>query len=271
MADTERTKEVEWAKLSWRKVQEVQRTRNPVVLIPLGCVETQGPYTPVGMEFLLADRLAREVAARTGALALPAVPYGNSDNFYRIPGTIFIRPEVLMGLYEDILRSVYRARFDHALFIAYHIPNQWVLERAARKVREDTGLLCAWVNPGALAARYLPELFADPKRARGHGAEPGISLAQYLWPDTTDMTGAEAGAVLPEFRGYELQGGVTMHQGFPVEMPINWEELYPATGGYGDPTLGGPEQGKAMFERLVAHLVGVVQKFAAMDTRAPVP
>jgi creatinine amidohydrolase len=263
--------QVEWAKMNWRQVRDAAKTRNPVVLVPLGCVETQGPHTPVGMEFLLADRLAKDVAQRTGSVMIPAMPFGNSDNFYRIPGTIFIRPEVLLGLYEDIFRSILRAGFDHVLFIAYHIPNQWILERAVRLVREDTGLLCAWTNPGALAARYVPELFADPKAARGHGAEPGISIMRYLFPDAVDMTGAQARAPLTEFRGFDLQGGTPLHNGYPVEMPLNWEELYPETGGSGDPTTGGPDKGEIIFGKIVEHLVGIVEKFKKMDTRAVAP
>lgn len=134
----------------------------------------------------MAEALAKEVARRTGSVALPAIPYGNSDDFVNIPGTIFVRPETLTMLYEDVYRSILRAGFTHVMFLAYHIPNQWVIERVARKVREETGVLCAWVNPGALTATYLKDFFADPTEARGHGAEPGISLMRFLVPDAVD-------------------------------------------------------------------------------------
>lgn len=256
----------EWEKMTWREVRDRATEARAVVLIPLGCVEPQGPHTPLGMEFLMADALSKEVARRTESISLPAVPFGNSDDFVNIPGTIFIRPETLMMFYEDIFRSVLRAGFTHVLFVAYHIPNQWVLERAARKVREELGFLCAWLNPGALAASYLKDLFDDPSAARGHGAEPGASLMRFLVPEAVDLEGARATPAASGFRGWKIVGGTPVVDGIPVSMPINWDDLYPESGGYGNPTLGSREIGGKMFNRLVDDVCRVVAAFRAMDT-----
>lgn len=257
----------QWALMTWREVRSRAADGNSVVLIPLGCVEPQGPHTPVGMEFLMADALAKEVALRTGSVALPAIPFGNSDDFVNMPGTIFVRPETLIMFYEDVYRSVLRAGFTHVVFLAYHVPNQWVLERAARKVREDSGIICAWLNPGALAAKYLPDLFDDPTAARGHGAEPGISLMRFLVPDAVSLEGAVTRPAASEFRGWKIMGGAPALDGLPVSMPINWDDLYPELGGYGNPTLGGTEVGKKIFERLVEDLCRVIVAFRAIDTK----
>src|SRR4051812_42306281 len=101
----------QWVLQSWREMKDAV-SRQPVVLVPMGCVETQGPFTPVGMEFLGADRLARDVAERTDSLALPALPFGNSDNFRLVPGTIYVRLETLIELYKDVLLSVARNGFE---------------------------------------------------------------------------------------------------------------------------------------------------------------
>jgi len=255
----------EWAKMTWQEVREQATTRNPAVLVPIGCVEPQGPHTPTGMEFLMAEALSREVASRTGSIALPAIPFGNSNDFINIPGTVYIQPQTLMLYYEDVYRSILRAGFTHVLFIAYHIPNQWVLEAVARKIREEAGVLCAWVNPGALAATYLKDLFPDPVAARGHGAEPGISLMRFLAPDAVDLSGAKATPAASEFRGFKLVGGTPTLDGTQIGMPVNWDDLYPTSGGYGNPTLGSGGIGRQMFERLVSDLSEVVAAFRRMD------
>ena len=159
--------EHDWSHLTWQEIRAAAK-RQPVVLVPIAYVETQGPYTPVGMELIVADRLARDVAARTDGLALPAIPFGNSDSFMTIPGTIFIRPEVLIELYDDVLRSIVRAGFQRVLCLAYHVPNQPLIGRAARRIREETGVSVVWFNPGADAparqhscfcvSTYHPEL-----------------------------------------------------------------------------------------------------------------
>lgn len=258
----------EWTMMTWGEVRDRGKDGSSVVLIPLGCVETQGPHTPLGMEFLMADALAKAVAQKTDSIALPAVPFGYSGDFANIPGTILARPETLAMLYEDIYQSVLRAGFSHVLFLAYHVPNQWIVERVARKVREEHGVLCAWVNPGALAATYVKDFFPDPARARGHGGEPGLSLMRYLVPEAVDLQGARATPGPSEFRGWTMIGGTPVTiEGVPVGLPVNWEELYPETGGYGDPTMGSADIGRRIFERLVDGLSRVVTAFRAMDTK----
>jgi creatinine amidohydrolase len=261
----------EWAKMTWREVREAASGPKPVVLVPVGCVEPQGPHTPTGMEFLMAESLSREVARQTQSVALPAIPFGNSNDFVNIPGTIYIQPDTLARYYEDVYRSILRAGFSHVLFVAYHIPNQWVLETVARKIREEMGVLCAWINPGALAATYLKDLFPDPGAARGHGAEPGMSLMRFLVPDAVDLSDAKTTPAASTFRGFKFMGGGPVVGNVSIGMPVNWDDLYPVSGGYGNPTLGSGEIGRQMFDRLVKDLSAVVVSFRAMDVRVKTP
>lgn len=247
----------EWGRLTWTQIRDAAADA-PVVLAPIACVETQGPWTPVGMEYLLADRLARDAAARTGALALPPLPFGNSDSFMNIPGTIFVRPEILIGLYYDVFRSVVRSGFDRILVLSYHVPNQPHVERAARRLREETGVVVTWVNPGALAATFLRELFPDPAAARGHGAEPGLSLMRYVL-DVPVPDDAGGGETSTSYRGFDVRGAEIAFRGVPVGLPVGWEELYPETGGFGNPTLGSAEIGRQLYERVLDHVCALVE------------
>jgi len=257
----------QWALQSWREIRDAVSEQR-VVLVPLGCVETQGPFTPVGMEFLGADRLARDVAERTGAIALPAVPYGNSDNFRIIPGTVYVRLETLIELYKDVLLSVARNGFERILCIAYHIPNQSALERAAQYVRDQTGISAVWINPGALAATYLKDVYPDATTVRGHGAEPGLSLSLYL---TGREAPRETNAEVPpsSYAGFEVKGAGLAFGGYPVDMPALWEELYPESGGYGDVSESTAEAGEAIYRRLVDHISGIVEVMQRTDMRNP--
>lgn len=258
----------EWSLMSWMEIRDAVK-EDPVILVPLGCVETQGPYTPTGMEALMADRLARDVAARTNAIAMPAIPYGNSDSFKPIPGTVYIRPEILTQLYKDIVHSVLRAGFERVLCIVYHIPNQPAIEQAAREIREETGISITWLNPGALAATYLKELFDDPVAARGHGAEPGISLMRYVAGTETPADAGSGEQGRSSYGGFDVQGAGLTFRGFSVGMPTNWDEFYPKSGGYGNPSMGSAEIGKTMYERIADHVAGVVEVVAKMDVRNP--
>ena len=256
-----------WAHLTWQQIRNAA-AHDPVVIVPTACVETQGPWTPVGMEFVLADRLARDAAERTGSLALPALPFGNSDSFVNIPGTIFVRPEILTGLYYDVFRSVVRAGFGRILCLSYHIPNQPYIERAARLLREETGVVVTWMNPGALAATFLKELFPEPAAARGHGAEPGLSLMRYAL-DVAVPADADTGETASTYRGLDVQGAAVTFRGFPVGVPVGWEELYPRTGGFGNPALGSAEIGQALYARVLDYICALIETIPTQTETAP--
>jgi creatinine amidohydrolase len=256
---------IHWARMTWQEIREAQK-RNPVVLIPIGTIETQGPYNIVGLETIIVERLAEEVAKRTDSLVLPVIPFGYSDSFMEIPGTICIRPEILEGLYEDVFRAVLKHGFDHLLFLAEHVPNQPILKRVFRKMRAEKGILAASLNPGRIAPNYVKDVFERPTEVRGHGAEPGLSLAEYLCPEDVSREGAKPSQALKEFRGLKLEGMSIKFEDFDVLMAINMEDIAPATCGYGDPTQGGPEQGKIIFERMVDAVTAFVEEFKQMDT-----
>ncbi|UCC65691.1 MAG: creatininase family protein, partial [Anaerolineae bacterium] len=40
---------INWARMTWLEIRQAQK-RNPVVIIPIGTVETHGPHTIVGLE-----------------------------------------------------------------------------------------------------------------------------------------------------------------------------------------------------------------------------
>lgn len=241
----------QWANLTWRELAAAS-IADALVVLPIGCVETQGPYTPTGMEFIMSNRLAYDLATRVDAIALPTIPFGHSNLFQAIPGTVFVRPRVLTDLYSDVLRSVVRSGFRRILGLVYHIPNEPCFEEAARTVRSETGVSVVWINPGVLASTYLKEVLPDPA-ARGHGAEPALSLMRYLAGTEVPAEAKEVQGV-HEYGGFEVRGPGLNFEGFSVGMPYNWDELYPETGGYGDVTLGSAAIGEALYNKILDFL-----------------
>ena len=261
-------RKIHWHMMSWQEIRNAQK-ENPVILIPAGTVETQGPYTCTGLECVVPQRLAEEAARQTNALVTPTIPFGYSALFQDFPGTISLRPEVVSAVYEDVVRSIVRHGFDHLLFLAMHIPNQPMMEHVAHKVRDELGVLIAWINPGRLAADILKEISPDYDAARGHGADPGLSLAKFLEPDMIDLSQVVPNDFGKEFLGLPIPVGSMSpsYREFPLNMPLRMQDISPESGGAGDPAHATAEQGEAMFSAMVAHVTGLVKEFAAMDTR----
>jgi creatinine amidohydrolase len=254
--------------MSWQEIREA-RQDNPVILIPAGTVETQGPYTYTGLECVVPQRLAEEVASQTNALVTPTIPFGYSALFQDFPGTISLRPEVVSAVYTDVVRSIVRHGFDHLLFLAMHIPNQPMMEHVAHRVRDELGVLIAWINPGRLAPDILKKISPDYDAARGHGADPGLSLAKFLEPDLVDLSRVVPNDFREEFLGLPIPVGSMSpsYRGFPLNMALRMQDISPKSGGAGDPTYATAEQGEAIFSAMVSHVTDLVKEFAAMDTR----
>ncbi|MDQ4076507.1 MAG: creatininase family protein [Chloroflexota bacterium] len=260
-------KKIHWHLMSWQEIRDV-REHNPVILIPAGTVETQGPYTYVGLECLVPQRLAEEVAHRTNALVLPTIPFGYSALFQDFPGTITLRPEVVSAVYEDVARSLIRHGFDHLLFLMMHLPNQPLMDHVANKVRDELGVLLAWINPGRLAPAIMREVSPNYTAARGHGADPGLSLAKYLEPEMVDLSRVVPNEAAQSFQGLPLEGGMTpTFENFPLNMALRLQDVSQESGGWGDPAYASEAQGEAIFKRMVDHVTALVKMFAGMQTR----
>ncbi len=257
---------IEWRHMTWQEVRDA-RDENPTILVPTGTTETQGPNTFVGYESVLPEHLAREVARRTNALVVPTVPYGFSPDFRDYPGTITLRPKVVGMVYEDVIRSVLRHGFDHILFLSMHIPNLPMLEEVAYKIREELGVMVAWINPGKLASYYLREVSPNYDAASAHGADPALSLGLYLAPEAHDAESIEPNEYQEDFQGVDFAGGSTLtFKDFPFNMPLKLGDLSPETGGFGDPQFASRDQGEQIFSKMVDHMVALVERFSQLET-----
>jgi len=259
-------KKIDWHLMTWREIKQAQQDGR-VVLIPAGTVETQGKHTAIGFEFFLPQRLAQAVAHRTNSIVTPVIPFGWSADFADYPGTITLRPSTLENLYEDVVRCVLHHGFDHVLFLATHIPNQQMIEQLAYRIREELGIRIIWTNPGQLANRFLQEVSPDDfAAAKGHGADPGVSLGEYLEPGSTDFSDMEGNELVSEVMGVPLSGWSPTFQGFSVGMPLMLQDLSPVSSGGGDPRFGNAERGEQIFARMVDWTAALVETFAAADT-----
>jgi creatinine amidohydrolase len=253
--------------MNWREIRDVAKT-NPTILIPAGTTETQGPSTYVGFEFVMPERLAEEVAKCTNALVAPTIPFGYSPDFEDFSGTITLRPQTLEWLYEDVINSVIRAGFDHILFLATHMPNLPMLEQVAYRVREMSGIMIAWINPGSLASHFLKNVSPNFEAARNHGADPALSVGKYLEPEAIDLSHVIPNKGKREFGGMAFSGGPTLNfDGFPMYMPIKLQDVSKDTGGFGDTSYASEDQGKKIFGDMVKYVIAVVEQFSKIQTR----
>ena len=61
-------------RMTWKEVENAFK-KDPVILIPLGSTEQQGPHTPTG-DYRCAEAVAKAVSKRTGVYMTTCIPFG---------------------------------------------------------------------------------------------------------------------------------------------------------------------------------------------------
>jgi creatinine amidohydrolase len=248
--------------LVWQKVAEAAREDTPV-LIPMGTVEMQGLHSPMGHDYIVAERLALAVAEQEACLICPTVPFGYSHFSRPIPGTISLRAETLRNLLTDICESLLKHGFRHLIFINNHGLNEPILGHVADDIRERYQVSVASVFPSKIAQDIAQELglFSGDSTVFAHGGEPTVSLMMYLTPDDMAMQGAQYRPYASPFPGFELAGpGAVKVKPTTVNVYMDMTKLAP-TGGGGDANQASAEKGRQMFEGMAELVAGFIRQF----------
>ena len=191
-------------RMTWKEIKEAT-DKDPVVLIPLGSTEQQGPHTPTG-DYRAAQAVAAAVAKRTGSLTIPTLPFGYSEYFRKFPGTITLSAETVLSVLLDIVESLHENGFNHILFCNGHGGNTPVVDRAARIIRREYGLLVPSLNLWNLITPDVKKEIYGDKDLSGHGGEPLTSMLMYLEPDDMRMDLLKETGRNETFRKVKIKG-----------------------------------------------------------------
>jgi creatinine amidohydrolase len=238
---------------------------NPVILLPLGSQEEHGPTAPMG-DFMLTEALAARIAERADAIAAATVPFGYADYFRPIPGGIQLRAETFCLMLRDFADNFLDHGLSRLVILNGHSGNAPLIERVARAIRQDTGLVVPSINLWRL---HTPELWTaaygvPANQGFGHGAEPVGSVYAHLFPTLMRPDLAETPANGKTFMGFETAGfGAVRFRGLEIAVPLEVTDLTDNGIVSGDPTLCSPEAGRRIADHIVATSADFVVAFRA--------
>ncbi len=254
-------KKVEIEKMSWTDMRDLDK-EDTVVLIPIGTVEQHGPAGPVGSDYVVARQFSIEVAAASdGVVVAPSVCYGLSHQFKHFPGTLTIRPSTFEALVRDVCEALIGHGFKKLVLVNSHGGNEASCDNVAREILDRHGVSMGMIYPWSLAmhlGRGMPDLYENPAKAFGHGAEPTISVMMHLFPGQVDESRVAAGTRKPTTEALKtLSATRVQYQGFPLGLYRYSDEVYD-NGASADPTGASAEKGKIVFDRMVEYGIGAV-------------
>jgi len=106
---------------------EIAAARPDIAVIGIGAVEQHSDHLPVGTDWIGVSGLSRLVAERLGAFLVPALPFSMSQCHGAAAGTVWLKPETLAEVLNDLVISLYNAGIRKVVVINGHGGN-FVLE-----------------------------------------------------------------------------------------------------------------------------------------------
>jgi creatinine amidohydrolase len=233
--------------LTWMEAEEALR-EYAVVMIPLGArTKEHGPHLPLNNDWIMAEYLARRVAAEVPVAVMPTLQYGYYPSFLEYPGSVSLGFETFKELVKDICVSMagYGVRKFYVLNTG--VSTARALGPASEELREQE---IAMRFTDILASGARAEEGVSEQEGGTHADEMETSMMLYIDPDVVDMSKA--------VKDYDPTGGRGL-----TRDPENIGPKYSPTGVFGDPTLATVEKGRVVVEARVRFIVDELRGFIA--------
>jgi creatinine amidohydrolase len=247
----------ELARLTWKEAEQAIR-RARLALIPVGSLEQHGPHLTLDTDVAVARALTDRIHAELGddAVLCPPVEYGLSEHHMAFPGTLTLRPNTLVAVFDDLVESLAVWDLRRVLVINGHGGNIDALRLVSRNARRDHGSLVAAIMWAALAAPEIADRAQSPQY--GHACEIETSVVMDLAPDRVreELIGT------PGKR--RSADPLTDPPRSLVDQAV-WMEEWTDDGALGDPSQANPELGKELVELIHERAVSFARRFAERD------
>jgi creatinine amidohydrolase len=233
---------------AWPQVAELARAGR-VAVLPFGAFEQHGPHMPLSTDTIMAQELARRLAARAGALLLPPVHYGETSGNDEFPGTVSLGFDTVRHIALDICASLRRAAVAGLVVVNGDYGNQAPLKLAAREARDQLGYPVLVIDYPGLA-EIAAEVSRTPPAGHGfyHADEVETSMVLAIEPDAVQMERAAA-----EYPQFPPVYGAT---------PVPLRQVS-ASGVFGDPRGASAEKGERILDALTERSWDVMAPFIA--------
>jgi creatinine amidohydrolase len=243
--------------LSWEEVGAKLKAGEDVVIIPVGSTEQHGRHLPLGTDTMVATFIAEDAAVAAGCLVAPPVWFGWSPHHMVLPGTITIRPEVLIELLYDVIDSLQQHGFRKFVVINGHrIVNIPWMQIAAERAQRLLGVKVALFDPAYMSKEIVSRLNFGTV---GHAEEIETSHMMHKEPELVRLEMADNNPVYktPLYSVDPSYAGDTL-----CYVPSTREHIRiqaeKAGGTGGEPSKSSAEKGKLYHKHLVENLVKVI-------------
>ncbi|HCE44469.1 MAG TPA: creatininase [Lentisphaeria bacterium] len=235
---------MEWDKLTSHDFVKAVRTSQRVCLLPIGCIEKHGDHLPLGTDVLYVNRLCVQTAEKEPAVVFPYFYLSQISEAKHQPGTIAIKPELLIPLLESICDEISRNGLKKIIIVNGHGGNssmlQYFLMTLLSKEKDYTVYCVSWYEGGADTGKDFLEAIHD-----GHGGEIETSGIMHYYPGLAKTPKSQKAFPLKRLSHLHANG---------ISTPLDWYSNYPDHL-CADGTPGSSEKGERMTEIQMKKLI----------------
>lgn len=263
------------AAITGKEARELYST-NPVVLLPMGSQEDQGPHAPMG-DYVFAAKIAELAAVRATAsgyrtVVAPVIPFGGADHFDSMVGGIALSKATLTAVLSEVIGSLHRHGLIRLIILNGHGGNADPILAVGRDIYRRTKLIVPNIYLWRVCLGLLPSIVGPEQAARsaGHGADPLTSIGLSLFPDLMRPD------LIPLSQPLKWNGdldlpyvatGTVSFDGAEIGMATDYSDVYNEGVGKGDPTLSRKETGSALVEQLTSVISRFIQHYVMQTDR----
>jgi len=170
-----------------------------VCIIAMGVVERHGTHLPLGTDYLSGHAVACLAAEKEKAVVFPPFYFGQIYEARCFPGTITVKPTLLVELVQGVLDEIGRNGFKKVILYNAHGGNDLFLPFLAQCTLWEQKPYSVYLYTGELSAERQQSwdaILESPEH--GHACECESSVLMASYPDLVDLTkvSAEPGTAL---------------------------------------------------------------------------
>jgi mycofactocin precursor peptide peptidase len=220
---------VQLTEVTWPALGE-----RPLLCIPVGSCEQHGPHLPMGTDTIVAEALARGLAARRDDVVVgPALTVTASGEHAGFPGTLSVGTDVTVTTIVELVRSADWS--GGVVFVNGHGGNRDAVDRAMAALDRDGRAALPWWP-------CIPD-------GDAHAGRTETALLLALRPDLVRLDAAVAGETAPL-------------SVIATRLRTTGVRAVTANGVLGDPAGATAEEGRALLDRLVDDLTRAVETWS---------
>ncbi|MHB8419560.1 MAG: creatininase family protein [Myxococcales bacterium] len=235
-------------KMTWREA-EALRLPNAVGLWAVGSCEAHGPHLPLGTDLLIAQRImdsaSNELCDRGyRPLSFPELTLGVTEYAAEFQGTLGISAATLKAIVGEVAAGAARHGLRRLALVNVHLePAHLEALAAAARAASEGGRITV-VAPNPCEPRWARTLGEEFKRGECHAGRFETSLVLDIEPEWVRKRVAAALPPVP------IDLAKAMREGRRTFREAGAEKAY-----FGRPAEASVEEGRELFDRLVAMVV----------------